>query len=382
MCAINCSEPPALSRVLKVGGVGRPSMVDAHDALVKSAIQLGAYQVESLALGANADAAVTDFASILAFDSAEVTEGDHTPTEAPMCGAEITKFDHIFLYDPSQPRDADGRWTTGDQDRTKWPQHVQDLHIPPTWTDVRYSTDPKAALLAVAKDSKGREQYMYSAEHKASQAALKFERVLSMEHDIPLIDQQISVLRTSKDEGVAQHTEVSDLIRRTGIRPGSEDDTQAKVKAYGATTLEGRHVHVDDQGGVRLQFVGKKGVSIDIPVIDQKVSDSLRQRATQAGPGGQLFPRVSDGSLLNFVHGTLDHGGYKTKDFRTLLGTSSARDLVSQMKAPADQASYVRSVREVAQHVSRLLGNTPTVALQSYIAPQVFSPWRMNLNAS
>jgi len=46
------------------------------------------------------------------------------------------------------------------------------------------------------------------------------------------------------------------------------------------------------------------------------------------------------------------------------------------MPAPKDEKTYKKQVLEVAKVISAKLGNTPTVALQSYIAPQVFAQWR------
>jgi len=164
------------------------------------------------------------------------------------------------------------------------------------------------------------------------------------------------------------------LIRETVIRPGSEADTKAKVAAYGATTLEGRHV-VKTDSGAELHFVGKKGVSLVIPVEDQGTIKMLLARATKAGPEGRLF-NTDRGSLLDYSH-RLDGGKFKTKDFRTYLGTSLAMKEVKKAPAPKTMKEYKKAVKAVATAVAKKLGNTATVALQSYISPVVFSGWRL-----
>src|SRR5205085_197476 len=153
------------------------------------------------------------------------------------------------------------------------PAHIQALKIPPAWTDVTFSADPKAALLATGKDSKGRRQAVYSAEFSAGQAAAKFSRI-------------------------------------------SE--------------------------------------------LDQKFSEIFEQKEA-AGDGGQLFP-VNEKALLDHVH-TFGGGGFKTKDFRTLLGTRTAMDEVAKREAPKTEKDYKKAVMEVAKVVSSKLGNTPTIAL-------------------
>jgi len=290
----------------------------------------------------------------------------------------------LLGYSDDEERDDHGKWTSGgslkpaEEDRTQWPQHIQDLKVPPAWKDVHYSEDPTAALLAVGKDAKGRDQRVYSKDFQDSQAALKFERVEELGKQLPLIDQQLSADRKSDDDKTREHADAALLVRTMGVRPGSETDTKAKVQAYGATTLEGRHVRVSSTGNVRLNFTGKKGVGINLPVEDKQVAAMLASRKADAGNSGQIFPRVSNSSLLDYVHSNLDHGGFKSKDFRTYLGTSTAQGLVSSMKEPATPKDYVKAVRSVASAVAEKLGNTPAVALSSYIAPQVFSGWKMH----
>jgi DNA topoisomerase IB/ADP-ribose pyrophosphatase YjhB (NUDIX family) len=297
---------------------------------------------------------------------------------------EWLKSEDIKAYSEDEERDDHGKWSSGgslkpaEEDRTQWPQHIQDLKVPPAWKDVHYSDDPKAALLATGKDAKGRDQRVYSKEFQDSQAGLKFERVEELGKQMGLIDQQLIADRKSDDDKTKEHADAALLVRTMGVRPGSETDTKAKVQAYGATTLEGRHVRVSTTGNVRLNFTGKKGVGINLPVEDKQVAAMLVSRKADAGNSGQIFPHVSNSSLLDYVHDNLDHGGFKSKDFRTYLGTSTAQGLVSSMKEPATPKDYVKAVRSVASAVAEKLGNTPAVALSSYIAPQVFSGWKMH----
>lgn len=67
--------------------------------------------------------------------------------------------------------------------------------------------------------------------------------------------------------------------------------------------------------------------------------------------------------------------GVKPKDLRTYLGTATAMRLVEEMRVPKNKREYQSRRREVGKQVSDLLGNTPTVALASYIAPSVFGSW-------
>jgi len=254
----------------------------------------------------------------------------------------------------------------------KLPKHLRDIRIPPAWKDVRYTNDPKSSLYVVGVDAKGRQQAVYSEKWTEQQAAAKFARINELDKEEGQISKEVERdirFGRNKEEASALR-----LIIKTGVRPGGEGDTGAEKKAYGATTLEGKHVVGDSPDNVRLKFVGKKGVSLDIPVADRVVAKDLLARRNASGPGGRIFDTDSK-KVLDYTH-SQDHGGFKTKDFRTLLGTRTAQNEVARMPAPSDERSYRVSVKAVAKTVSAKLGNTPVVALQSYIHPSVFSKWR------
>ena len=99
----------------------------------------------------------------------------------------------------------------------------------------------------------------------------------------------------------------------------------------------------------------------------------LKRRKREAGDG-PIFPKTNAAGLLNYVH-KLDGGSFKTKDMRTLHGTRIARDAVAEMPEPKNAKEHRTQVLTVAKRVAAALGNTPSVALTSYISPTVFAPW-------
>lgn len=263
--------------------------------------------------------------------------------------------------------------------RADWPSHVVALRIPPAWTDVSISHDPESPLQAVGRDAKGRLQYVYSEKFQRSQSAAKFARISALADAQDAVLKRIHADQAGGDARKRDHADCLALIVETGIRPGSEVDTRAERRAHGASTLEGRHVVGDEKSGVRLQFVGKKGVDLDIPVRDAALARMLVRRRASAGRGAKLFPTVGAASLLAYTHET--SGEFKTKDFRTLLGTRVAVEEVARRPAPTSVREYRRAATEVARVVATRLGNTPVVALQSYISPIVFAEWRASSGA-
>lgn len=263
-------------------------------------------------------------------------------------------------------------WKTADG--KDLPKHLDGLKIPPAWTDTKVNPDPEGSLLVTGYDSKGRLQYVYSPKFMDTQKAAKFERINEL-------DRQFDAIKTANegnrdDPAKAEEADCLHVIMETGIRPGSDRDTKGAVQAFGATTLRGEHV-VQTDTGVRLQYVGKKGVSLDIPIDNPDTASMLTERATSVGPDGRLFDTDAH-TLLQYTH-TLGSGDFKVKDFRTLVGTSMAKSEIAKIPAPTTKTGFKKAVSQVAKSVSRKLGNTPSVALKSYIAPEVFDGWNAGM---
>ena len=253
------------------------------------------------------------------------------------------------------------------------PKHIQACYIPPAWQNVRYSNDPGDDLLVSGRDKKGVGHAVYSAKFNAQQANSKFERVSELDRKYNrVLASVVNDIRIGKN---VEEASILRLVMTTGLRPGSEKQRGA-VKAYGATTLEGRHVIGKDESSIRLRFVGKKGVKIDVPVTDHDVARDLLKRRGEAGPLGRIF-NPGPGEAVRSYSNTQDGGGFKTKDFRTLLGTRVAQAERDKLPDPKTEKEYRQSCKAVAKIVSEKLGNTPNVALKAYIAPHVFAGWRV-----
>ena len=118
-------------------------------------------------------------------------------------------------------------------------------------------------------------------------AAVKFARVSEGLRKANALWQQNQDNR--KDPALREQADCTWLMMEQATRPGSDSDTKAKVKAFGATTLLGEHV-VKAPDGVRLQFVGKEGVHHDHLIRNPELAKMLLQRKATAGErGGKLF---------------------------------------------------------------------------------------------
>jgi DNA topoisomerase-1 len=342
----------------------------------------------------------------LGYDGLWITESSTDPKQDTIAVFDSRQIKSVWnrgTFDPNDPdimkRDVSGearvpagetgggRWTTGGEmleakrvdgklvtaSGSQLPLHIQGLKIPPAWTNVKYSPDTNSALLATGVDKAGRMQYVYHAGFSADQAKAKFGRVAELDQKYDEIKAENERNRQSKDEKVRANADCMKLIMETGIRPGSTSDTKAKKQAYGATTLQGRHIYVGTTGNVRLRFVGKRGVDISLPVKGD-LAEMLKTRAATAGNKGDIF-NTNSSSLGEYAN-KLDGGGFTPKDYRTRLGCEVAADTIKHMRAPNNMKEYKKAVARVGQAVADQLGNTKTIALQSYINPSLFEKWQ------
>ena len=251
-------------------------------------------------------------------------------------------------------------------------ERLNKLAIPPAWTGVRLNVDPEGNLQAIGTDIKGRTQYRYSAAHSEAAAAEKFGRLKEFNAALPLIRKRMhrDIDLGGPNQEVA---EVLHLIDVTGFRIGSESDTGADVQAFGATTLLDKHAVVNGNK-VRFSFIGKKGVKISKTVTDDRLAKIIARRKRKTGAEDQLFPTVSDAAVRTYLK-EVSGEDFKVKDFRTWHGTAIALSMVKKMPVPKTKKELASQRKAVGTKVSEFLGNTPTVALSSYIDPAVFKSW-------
>lgn len=272
-----------------------------------------------------------------------------------------------------QPRDPGGqdggRWVKGGAAgrvlRLATPDERKALKVPPGWTEV-HVTDGDPDLLAVGKDAKGRVTRLYSSEHHERQSAVKFARLKGVRDRMPALDKRLAADAPTDDTAAA-----AALIRRAGLRPGSDRDTKAEKRAFGATNIQAQHVTVDGDT-IWLRFTGKKGVHIELDIEDAALARVIAARLDGKSGEDRLFD-TDERRVREYV---AKHApGVMPKDLRTLLGTALAESLVAARGEPSSAREAKVWRLDVARQVSAALGNTPSVALASYIAPSVFDAW-------
>lgn len=237
------------------------------------------------------------------------------------------------------------------------------MKLPPAWSKVHVTANPKSKIQAVGLDNAGRVQRRYSAEHVAKQAQEKFARVRGFSEDMPGIRRKV---RRGMADGKPEAW-LLDLEDKTVIRVGTSADLKAKKKAYGLTTLHNDHVTINGDN-IRLKFTAKEGIQFDRTIKDKQLAKWLNERKKLVGETESLFPDVSAEKLNGYLH-ELSGGKYTVKDYRTYHGTRIAYDELKKYDGVSLTSAKEKSiiVKGVLDKVSGFLGNTPIMAKKSYI---------------
>jgi len=250
---------------------------------------------------------------------------------------------------------------------------IQQLVIPPAWTDVWISSDPDSHLQATGRDAKGRKQYLYHARWSAIRGQQKYRHLLAFADALPAIRRRVTA--DLKQPPLSYSWVLATVVRildRAVLRIGNEEYARTNG-SYGLTTLRTRHAEVRG-ARVRFRFRAKSGVQQQIDVDDSDLARAVRK--CQELPGQRLFQYVDeDGAVQSIDSDDVNEyirevmgEEFSAKDFRTWAGTVLAmRALLADEGPKPTNAALTSAVKEVAAE----LGNTPAVCRRCYIHPQI-----------
>lgn len=269
--------------------------------------------------------------------------------------------------------DADGQRLP-----TEEVERIRSLAIPPAWKDVWICPYPSGHIQAVGTDDAGRRQYLYHPDWRVKRDQLKFDRVAEAARKLPRARRE--VLAHLGLDGMPLERASAAAVRLLDLgyfRIGSDAYTDTNG-SFGLTTLERRHVRCRGQRLV-FSFTGKSGIEHTIEIEDDVVRAALDRMRRRRGGGDRLLAYQNsrrwtplDAPTVNVYLRELLGGDLTAKDFRTWHATVLAATALAMSDEPGDtKRSRQRAVKAAVQEVADYLGNTPTIAKNSYIDPRV-----------
>ena len=266
---------------------------------------------------------------------------------------------------------------------------IRKLAIPPAYTDVWISTDPRGHLQATGRDARGRKQYRYHPDWNAERGSGKFDRIVAFGRAMPKLRRRVradlKLAGFPRDKVAAI---VLSVLAETMIRVGNDEYARSNG-SFGLTTLRDRHVEFLRGGRARFRFRGKSGQDHEVVLDDRRLVSLVR--SCQQLPGQVLFQYRDDTGKRQPMGSTLVNAylrdamgeNFTTKDFRTYAGTLAAFRLlartphpVGRRGRPPGESAFAAAEKEVVRQVADALGNTPAVCRKAYIDPAVFEAWR------
>ena len=262
-------------------------------------------------------------------------------------------------------------------------ERIEDLAIPPAWTDVWICSDPDGHLQAAGTDAAGRRQYLYHPVWRERQDSKKFRRIESFARELPAMRERIA--RDLALDGVPRERVMAAAVRlldRATFRIGSETYAD-RNGSFGLATIRTSHVRIEGSTLV-FDYTAKGGLRRQHRVDDASLVPLFGRLKRRRSGGVELLAYreadrwrdVRSGDINDYLKGLVGEE-HSAKDFRTWHATVLAAAIVAGSDAESVPATSKRrqvsaTVRQVAEH----LGNTPAVCRASYIDPRVFDRFR------
>ena len=243
------------------------------------------------------------------------------------------------------------------------------LAVPPAYEDVWICPLPHGHLQATGIDARGRKQYRYHPGWTEFRAELKYGDLADFGRMLPRIRRRIardlSGEPGERDFAVAA---IIAMIDRLSVRVGHADYAEENG-TYGATTL--RHDHLKlTRKGISLRYPGKGGREVLRQVRDTRLGrvlhdlDGLKGATLVSWIDMQGRTREVTAEDVNaYLAEVTQTDRFTAKTFRTWNGSVAALEAVTPGERP--------KIKALAEAAAERLANTPTIARNSYIHPEV-----------
>jgi DNA topoisomerase-1 len=307
--------------------------------------------------------------------------------EPNIAAAKSAGLRYVNDDDPGIQREAKGKefaYSGPDGRRIQDPAtlgRIRRLAIPPAWTEVWICPHENGHIQATGRDARGRKQYRYHPDWRATRDENKYERMIAFGKALPRIRQRVA--RDLRQSGLGREKILAAMVRlleTTLIRVGNEEYARANG-SIGLSTMRDRHARVRRGGTIEFHFKGKSGKRHDIELHDPRLAEIVRR--TQDLPGQTLFQYVAeDGTQqkitsedVNAYLRAVAGEEFSAKDFRTWAGTVLAAIALRQFEKFATKSEAKKNVVAAIEHVAEKLGNTPAVCRKCYIHPVVLNSY-------
>lgn len=275
-------------------------------------------------------------------------------------------------------RTDDGETVTDAELRAR----IEDLAIPPAWTEVWIAPYPNGHIQATGIDAAGRRQYLYHPTWRQQKDRVKYDRAMALAETLPGARRGVTIDLRSDGYGRERALAAAFRMLDTGsLRVGSEQYAN-EHGSFGLTTLLCSHASVVRGDTVHLEFPAKSGQEWSSEIRDEDLASFVRSLKRRGGRARLLAWKDDRGwhplsaAEVNEDVRRRTGGEFTAKDFRTLHGTAAAAVSLARTGPKGSESARTRAISQAVREASEVLGNTPSIARSSYIDPRVLDKYR------
>ncbi len=255
-------------------------------------------------------------------------------------------------------------------------RRIKSLAIPPAWTDVWISPDPRGHVQATGRDDKGRKQYRYHPTWHQVRDETKYGRMIAFAQALPTLRAQIEA--DLKRRGLDRRRVLAAVVRlleTTYIRVGNEEYARLN-RSFGLTTLRTRHLRIEGTT-LRFKFRGKGGKQHVVRLRDRRLAQVMKRISEL--PGQELFHYVDEEGKARTISSEdvneylreVCGQDFTAKDFRTWAGTVLCLSALRELGPCEGKTKLKRNIVQAIKQVAERLGNTPAICRKSYVHPAI-----------
>ncbi len=259
--------------------------------------------------------------------------------------------------------------------------YLNSLGVPGEFSDVWYSANFDAHVLASGLDTKGRIQSTYHPAWLEARKELKFEKI--REFGTAIAGGRPKIHADLHSEGVTKEkllAAVASILETGSIRVGSRKYAEENG-TYGLTTLLHDHVAVNGSK-VRFKFVGKKSVEHEFTLDLPEIAPLIQNRLGTPGPAvfhyvdAKGVPRTLTGQDVKKYMIATFGGNFTAKNFRTWKATTTAAKSLLDFGPARSAVEIEENLRVAIQNAADQLRNEPSTCRDNYIFPKVLEIYR------
>ncbi len=254
-------------------------------------------------------------------------------------------------------------------------KRIDKLRLPPAWTSVWISADPKSSIQAVGIDNKNRKQYRYHEKHVERSEQQKFLRMLEFIKAIPKLEKAMGRHENlgpyDKNRVIAS---MLTIVRELHMRVGKEVYARTN-KSYGVSSL--RKIHMNIEGDmIKFRFKGKSNKRLSYSLTDKLLARHLRLLLRLEGnrlfqyidENNKVLP-VTDMDLNRYIQTHMGNQ-FTVKDFRSYAANYYfIKTLLSETRkrTPKNPKAIKKNIINALKSTAYYLRHTKAISKKSYV---------------